>query len=116
MFGGLAAYLEGRLVMVLTESPGERLWKGVDYGFDLWNGVLLPTERSEHAALREAYPDLRSHPVLGKWLFLPLMADNFEDTLQALSAAIAAGDPRLGIVPPPKKAKTRSYRFGERID
>lgn len=98
MFGGLAAYLMERLVMVLTESPGERSYRAVDYPIEIWNGVLFPTEWEHQGLLTTEFPSLLPHPVLGKWLYLPLEADDFEETLMSLGELIARYDPRLGVL------------------
>lgn len=99
MFGCLAAYLRGRLVMLFTEDPGDRSYRGRHYSFDLWDGLLLPTERAHHASLIREFPGLRPHPVLGKWLYLPATDENFEMGARDLAEKTAQGDPRLGIDP-----------------
>ena len=76
MFGGLAAYLMERMVMVLAESPGETSYRGKDYHFEIWNGIMFPTEQTHHASLIAEFPGLRPHPVLGKWLYLPAERDD----------------------------------------
>lgn len=99
MFGGLAAYCRDRLVMVLVENPGEQDYRGKCYGFDIWDGILLPTEKNHHASLMKEFPDLKPHPVLGKWLYLPAAAEDFETTARTLAESIAQDDPRLGVYP-----------------
>jgi len=103
MFGGLAAYVHGRLVMVLFEESGDRKWKGKTYPYDLWNGILFPTEREHHESLMRKFPNLVSHPVLGKWLYQPQATLDFEETVEALGKLIARDDFRLGVVPKPKR-------------
>ena len=103
MFGGLAAYVNGRMVMVLTESPGEKSYRGKEYGFDIWDGVLLPTEREHHDSLMSEFKELRQHPVLGKWLYLPAKNNQFENVGSEIGGKIAEGDPRFGIDPAIKK-------------
>jgi hypothetical protein len=97
MFGGLAAYFMNRLVMVLTESPGERSYRGADYPIEIWNGVLLPTDKVHHDSLQASFPSLLPHPVLGKWLYLPLEHENFEETVMELGRLITQNDVRLGV-------------------
>lgn len=103
MFGGLAAYVQGRMVMVLTESPGEQSYRGREYPFDIWNGILLPTEREWHKGLIKKFKSLISHPVLGKWLYLPVTDKNFETVAGGIGKSIAQGDPRFGIEPKIKR-------------
>lgn len=93
MFGALAYYLRGRLVLVLSDREPP------------WQGVMLPTERERHAGLMEDFPALGPHPVLGKWLYLPMSNENFEGTAVNIVASIAEGDPRIGVEPKPKKPK-----------
>lgn len=87
MFGCIGCYLEGRLVLVLADRR------------EPWQGVLIPTERDSHPALLAAFPDLRVHPVLGKWLYLPHSGRGFGRTAAAIVERIAGGDPRLGVEP-----------------
>ncbi len=91
MFGCVGCYLHGRLVLVLADRR------------EPWQGLLVPTERRAHDSLRSAYPGLRVHPVLGKWLHLPHGSDLFDETGAALVRAIAAGDPRLGVESDPPR-------------
>jgi hypothetical protein len=87
MFGCLACYVHGRLVLVLADRRPP------------WRGLLVPTDRRHHAALRRALPALRPHPVLGKWLFLSAGAAHFEAEGRRLAGLARAGDPRLGVEP-----------------
>ncbi len=105
MFGCLAAYLRGRLVMVLTEEPGDTAYRGKDYGFDLWDGIMLPTEKSFHESLRKDFDGLRPHPVLGKWLFLPAAHPRFETQARGIGERIAQNDPRFGVEPKVRAVK-----------
>jgi hypothetical protein len=85
MFGCVGCYLHGRLVLVLADRR------------EPWQGVLVPTEKAAHAALREELPALRIHPVLGKWLYLPHGARGFAGAARAVVERIVAGDPRIGV-------------------
>lgn len=94
MFGAKAVYLDGKIVLCF--STGEEPWRG----------LLLPTDRANHAALCAEFSALRVHAILGKWLYLPESADAFERTATALVQLVRRRDPRLGVVPPPKKRKS----------
>jgi hypothetical protein len=107
MFGGLAVYVHGRMVMVLTESAGDRDYRGKRYDMDLWDGILLPTERDAHPSLMNEFSSLLTHPVLSKWLYLPQTADDFEDTAIEIAQGIARNDQRFGILPKVKPAKPK---------
>jgi hypothetical protein len=98
MFGFVGCYVDGRLVIVLADKN------------EPWQGVLLPTDREHHDALREAFPELRVHPVLRKWLYLP-HGGGFAETTARLVARIADRDPRLGVEP--ETPRLPRYRFGD---
>ena len=91
MFGGLAAYLFGRQMLVLVEPTKTGRWK--------WHGVLICTEHRHHAAICKEFPHLAPHDVLGKWLYIDSRHDEFETTMERVARAIARNDPRFGIQP-----------------
>lgn len=95
MFGGLAVYLFGRLMMLLVEPTRTGRWK--------WHGVLICTDRAHHAAIVAEFPQLAPHDVLGKWLYIDSRHADFEPTLERVAAAIARDDRRFGIQPRPRK-------------
>jgi hypothetical protein len=102
MFGCVACYVGGRLVVVLADRH------------EPWQGLLLPTERSVHPALRADFPDLHVHPVLPKWLYLP-HGGGFAATAPRIVERIAAGDPRFGVEPDtPRLPRWRFDASGER--
>lgn len=93
MFGCLAAYLEGRLVLLLSE------------GEEPWNGVLVATSREHHPALLESFPALREHPVLGKWLYISQHHNKFEETVLKIVEKIVGGNVLIGVEPRPRKPR-----------
>jgi hypothetical protein len=95
MFGCLACYLHGRLMLLLADRR------------EPWRGLLVPTAVEHHAALRAELPVLRVHPVLGKWLRLAESDDDFEATAARLVALAAADDPRIGVEPSPRARRRR---------
>lgn len=97
MFGCRASYFRGRMVLVAARS-----------GDEPWNGFLVPTDRSHHESLIASLPALSSHPVLGKWLYLPESRDLFEQTARALVRMIATDDRRVGIEPQLKRRRRPS--------
>jgi hypothetical protein len=99
MFGTKAVYLEGRLTFCF--STGEEPWRG----------VLVATDHVHQPSLRAEFPDLTPHPILPKWLYLAEVADEFERVAQKLVRLARSRDPRIGVVPKPrKKAKKPSRR------
>lgn len=95
MFGSLAGYFNGLLVLALCD------------GEEPWRGVLVPTERDSHPALLAEFPALAPHPVLGKWLYLPEAAASFERDAQSIIERIRRLDPRIGVLPERKRAKAK---------
>ncbi len=99
MFGAKALYLDGKIMLgfIAREEP--------------WRGVLVATDRTRHAALRENFPELVPHPILPKWLYLSESIDRFERTATALVVLVQHRDPRIGVVPKPRKKKRKARRF-----
>lgn len=102
MFGAKTVYLDGKLVagFMAKEEP--------------WRGMLVCTEREQHAALVGDFPELKPHPVLPKWLYLPESADSFERTATRLVELARRRDPRIGITPRPKKRNKQETRLRPR--
>lgn len=85
MFGCVACYVQGRLVLVVADRR------------EPWRGLLVPTSRETHGALVRELPELREHPVLRKWLYLPEASSRFTETAQTIVQRILAGDSRIGV-------------------
>jgi hypothetical protein len=97
MFGGLAAYLHDRLMLVLVEPTKTGRWR--------WHGVLVATDREHHPSIRADFPSLAPHRVLAKWLYIDSTDKEFEVTMEAVAKRMAANDRRFGVVPRrPKRA------------
>lgn len=93
MFGAKAVYLDGRNVLCFCD------------GDEPWRGLLVPTDRAHHDALRAQFPALSPHPILGKWLYLPESADSFERDATALVRLARARDLRVGITPKARNSR-----------
>jgi len=100
MFGGLAAYLFGRQMMILVDPTKTGRWK--------WHGVLLCTEYAHQRAIVAEFPELAPHDILKKWLYIDSRQDRFEQTMERVATAIARDDLRFGIHPNPRKDKASS--------
>ncbi len=99
MFGGLAIYLFGRMMMILVEPTKSGRWN--------WHGVLFPTDREHHDGIIREFPELAPHYVLKKWLFIDSRHEDFEPAMERVLKAIARNDQRFGIRPNPKKARRK---------
>lgn len=103
-FGGKTIMLHGRHHLFLTVQ-GEP-----------WQGVLVCTYHEHQASLRADVPALQQHPILKKWLYLPEAAETFERDAKRLVQLVRARDPRMGILPSPrKKKKAKKIRFGNKL-
>jgi hypothetical protein len=101
MFGGLAAYLFDRQMLVLVEPTKTGRWK--------WHGALICTDHERQPSIRAEFPALTPHAVLGKWLFVESTHPTFEPTMEAVARRMARNDPRFGIAP-----RERVRRAGRR--
>jgi len=90
MFGGLAAYLFERQMLLLVEPTKSGRWK--------WHGVLVCTGYEHHASIQAEFPALTPHDVLRKWLFIDSTHEHFESTMEAVAKRAAANDPRFGVL------------------
>jgi hypothetical protein len=103
MFGGLAVYLFGRMMMVLVEPTRTGRWK--------WHGVLICTEHAQQPAIIQEFPELVPHDILKKWLYIDSRREDFEPIMERVAKAIARGDQRFGIRPNPRRrSASRSRR------
>ena len=95
MFGCLAIYLHGRMVLLMAE------------GEEPWNGLLVPTEHQFHDSIMNELQDIVQHPVLKKWLYLPEDTEVFESVASGIVHAIEMNDPRFGVEPKERKPRKR---------
>ena len=102
MFGGLAAYLHERQMLVLVEPTKTGRWK--------WHGVLVCTGHEHHASIRADFPALTPHAVLRKWLFIDTAHEAFESTMEAVARRMARDDRRFGIVPVVRRGRLQAAR------
>jgi len=107
MFGGLAAYLFERQMLVLVEPTKTGRWR--------WHGVLVCTDHPHHDSIRAEFPALRPHSVLRKWLFVDSTHEDFEATMEQVSRRMARNDSRFGIQPRSAAAKRRTGRRIRRV-
>jgi len=95
MFGCLAVYLHGRMVLLMAE------------GEEPWNGLLIPTEHEHHKSIRREFKSVVQHSVLKKWLYLPEDTEEFESVAPEIVHCIEIDDPRFGVEPREKKPRIK---------
>jgi hypothetical protein len=102
MFGCLAVYIGGKIVLILRDKRDQT---AAD------DGVWLATTPEHHESLRRDFPNMRSIAVFGRkvtgWQVLPADAPDFEQAALRACELIAAKDPRIGKVPKAKRAGTK---------
>ena len=99
MFGVKSIYIGEKLYLALRKKEKNP----VD------NGVWLGCEFEHHESLKATFPSLRKLQTIpiNKWLILPEDADDFEEAVTRVCELIKRGDPRIGVVPKPKKKKKK---------
>lgn len=102
LFGCEAAYFKGRLCLAIT------------VGEEPWNGLLVATRREDHASLQSEWPGLKSHTVLGKWLYISQEHAEFERVARGIARRVLEGDARIGVDPKPRKRKKGISRKPQR--
>jgi len=90
MFGGLAAYLGDRILMVLVEPTKTGRWK--------WHGVLVATDKDRQPAILAQFPQFAPHEFLKKWLYLDSHHEEFEEVMERVAGLMARGDARFGVL------------------
>jgi hypothetical protein len=95
MFGCLAIYLHGRLMLVLAS------------GQEPWNGLLIPTEHQFHDAIVKEFQEVVQHSVLKKWLYLPEATEDFETVASDIVEAVRMNDQRFGVEPKERISKRK---------
>ena len=102
MFGGLAAYLHDRQMLVLVEPTQTGRWT--------WHGVLVCTDHVHQAAICADFPALEPHRVLRKWLYIDSTHRDFESTMQGVATRMARNDRRFGVEPGRGKSRARAKK------
>jgi hypothetical protein len=103
MFGGLAAYLHERQMLMIAEPTKTGRWK--------WHGVLVCTNFEHHASICADFPALAPHSALRKWLYIDSRHEDFESTIEAVAMRMVRNDPRFGITP---RSRTRKKKKAAR--
>jgi hypothetical protein len=102
MFGGLAAYVFERQMLLLVEPTKSGRWN--------WHGVLVCTGYQHHASIQAEFPALTPHGVLRKWLFIDSTHEDFESTMDGVAQRVAGNDSRFGILPAsPRPRRSRKH-------
>lgn len=85
------AYLGGNLYLALVDRE------------EPWAGLMVCTSREHHDSLQAEFPQLASHPVIGKWLYISRTHVDFESVASELVNLARRRDKRLGVEPGTRK-------------
>ncbi|WP_413290835.1 TfoX/Sxy family DNA transformation protein [Bdellovibrio sp. HCB337] len=116
MFGGFAYYISEKMVLATFESTGNRTYKGKRYPYEIWNGCMFPVEKEYQERALQKFPFLVSHPILPKWLYLPLDTENFEELASDIVAQAIKPTGYWGSIPKPKKTLKKKKAVKEDED
>ncbi len=108
MFGGVAYFLDERIVLILIESSKTREHKGKAYPFELWNGCLFPIEKIKQSTVFGRFTFLENHPARKNCLYLPADTEEFEEKVRLVLREINKRNPLFGSpvkVPPLRPIK-----------
>ena len=107
MFGGFGYYLGQKIFMAIFENEGDFVFKDKTYNFEIWRGCLFPIEKEFHAKALQKFLFLFSHPVLKKWLYLPLNTENFDDCVIQILRDVIKPNSFWGVIVKPKKLQKK---------
>lgn len=116
MFGGFAYYDNLLLKLVIFEGGTETSYRGIQYNFEIWNGCMFPAEKEYHAQLLKKYPFLVNHPILPKWLYLPVKTENFDDLIEKVIKDIQRPNTVWGTLSDRKKKSLHGSKKAEKIE
>jgi hypothetical protein len=108
MFGGFSYYIGEKIILLTFESPdADRTYRGQSYDFEIWNGCMFSVEREHHEKALKRFPFLVNHPILPKWLYLPLKTEGFDDLVSEVIEQAVKPTGYWGSVPKGKVKKGR---------
>lgn len=113
MFGGFAYYMGEKMILATFESLGSRTYKGETFDFELWNGCMLPVEKEFQDKARHRFPLLKTHPILPKWLYLPLDTEGFDEHISDIISQVIRPTSFWGVVP---KSKSKTAKKAPKED
>jgi predicted flap endonuclease-1-like 5' DNA nuclease len=110
MFGGFGYYIGEKMVLATFESTGNTTYKNKKYPYEIWNGCMFPVEREHQDKALARFPFLTPHPILPKWLYLPIETENFEELVTDVMHQAIKPMGYWGSIPKPKNKKDTSKK------
>lgn len=116
MFGGFAYYIGEKIVLLIFESPGSRSYQGQQYEFELWDGCMFPVERELQDKALARFPFLISHPILPKWLYIPIDTEGFDELVTEVVEQATRPNSFWGSIPKARGKKSSSRTTKKSVD
>jgi len=110
MFGGFGYYIDEKMILAAFEGGEDRSYRGQKFDFALWNGCMFPAEKENHDEILKLFPFLINHPVLPKWLYIPVESENFDDHIETIMKEIRRQSPLFGTIPQRQSKKKISKK------
>ena len=100
MFGTHSIYIGAKIYLATRESAKK----------PLDNGIWIATNIEHQDNLKAQFPSLINISVynIKSWLVLPIEAADFEEVAIEICDLIKADNPRVGVLPKPKKKKKKA--------
>lgn len=97
MFGNHSIYIGPKIYLATRKSTKN----------PLDDGIWIGTKFEHHESLKAQFPSITNLNIYNvkKWLLLPVTAPDFEEVAIEICELIKADDPRIGVLPKPKKKK-----------
>ncbi|WP_413557159.1 TfoX/Sxy family DNA transformation protein [Bdellovibrio sp. HCB209] len=105
MFGGFAYYLDEKIILITFESGTKTNW----------NGCMFPVEHEHQAEALKQFPILSPHPILPKWLYLPIETEGFEEWVSDILRVALRPHSLWGNYPKEKKKSAAGKAKKEKL-
>ncbi len=115
MFGGFVYYVGEKMMLASFETSGKRSYEGHTFDFEIWYGCMFPVAKEFHAKALQKFPVLRPHPVLMKWLYLPVETEGFDEHVTEILSEALRPQSFWGTIPNEKRSKSKKVLKEEKI-
>ncbi|QLY23897.1 TfoX/Sxy family DNA transformation protein [Bdellovibrio sp. KM01] len=106
MFGGFAYYLDEKIILITFEAGHK----------SNWNGCMFPVEREFQGKVLEKFPILNPHPILPKWLYLPIETEGFDEWVSDILRVALRPNSIWGSIPKEKNKSAPGKTKGRKAN
>ncbi|WP_413293763.1 TfoX/Sxy family DNA transformation protein [Bdellovibrio sp. HCB185ZH] len=104
MFGGFAYYLDEKIILITFEAGHK----------SKWNGCMFPVEHELQSKALQQFPILSPHPILPKWLYLPIETEGFDEWVSDILRVALRPNSIWGSLPKEKSKSTKGKTQGRK--